>query len=373
MTEGGLATWKVSEGSAFSAGDVLLEIETDKATMDVEAQDDGVMAKIVVQAGEKGVPVGKMIAILAEEGDDLSKAESEVKADEPAAAAPKGEEPSKQPSQSQSSSQSSPPSPSPSHSPAASQPAGSTGHSTGGSTSQMFPSVSRLLAENNISSEQASQIKGSGIRGMLTKGDVLVHLGKADSPTGSYKRGHAGVTSFGGPPPAGKGPAEKSSSSANSAAKASEPKVSHRESGGNVDCEFKRTDKFPPHIVHSPHSPSRPSNCAQPSSQVSQLHPRVHRNRRSLQRVHCRKSSQTMPLNWRRRRQPLLLLQRRTGWMGFSRRAMREGDFARHLSSELSSASTGNVACARRRLSCSVLLCLCRCKYRCHHSECGQM
>lgn len=48
MTEGGIASWKKKEGEAFSAGDVLLEIETDKATIDVEAQDDGVLAKIVV-------------------------------------------------------------------------------------------------------------------------------------------------------------------------------------------------------------------------------------------------------------------------------------------------------------------------------------
>ena len=48
MTEGGVAQWKKKEGESFSAGDVLIEIETDKATIDVEAQDDGIMAKIIV-------------------------------------------------------------------------------------------------------------------------------------------------------------------------------------------------------------------------------------------------------------------------------------------------------------------------------------
>jgi len=48
MTEGGISTWKMKEGDTFAAGDIILEIETDKATMDVEAQDDGVMAKILV-------------------------------------------------------------------------------------------------------------------------------------------------------------------------------------------------------------------------------------------------------------------------------------------------------------------------------------
>lgn len=48
MTEGGIASWKKQEGDSFSAGDVLVEIETDKATIDVEAQDDGVLIKIIV-------------------------------------------------------------------------------------------------------------------------------------------------------------------------------------------------------------------------------------------------------------------------------------------------------------------------------------
>ncbi|KAI0080240.1 pyruvate dehydrogenase [Panus rudis PR-1116 ss-1] len=75
MTEGGIASWKKKEGEAFTAGDVLLEIETDKATIDVEAQDDGVLAKIIAADGAKGVKVGSTIAIIGEEGDDLSQAE----------------------------------------------------------------------------------------------------------------------------------------------------------------------------------------------------------------------------------------------------------------------------------------------------------
>ncbi|KAI0830654.1 pyruvate dehydrogenase [Trametes gibbosa] len=75
MTEGGIASWKKKEGDAFAAGDVLLEIETDKATIDVEAQDDGVLAKIIAQDGQKNIPVGSPIAIVGEEGDDISGAE----------------------------------------------------------------------------------------------------------------------------------------------------------------------------------------------------------------------------------------------------------------------------------------------------------
>ncbi|KAF9532044.1 dihydrolipoamide acetyltransferase [Crepidotus variabilis] len=79
MTEGGIASWKKKEGETFATGDVLLEIETDKATIDVEAQDDGILAKIVVNDGEKGVKVGSVIAVLAEEGDDLAGVDDLIK------------------------------------------------------------------------------------------------------------------------------------------------------------------------------------------------------------------------------------------------------------------------------------------------------
>jgi pyruvate/2-oxoglutarate dehydrogenase complex dihydrolipoamide acyltransferase (E2) component len=55
MTEGGIASWKLKEGDTFTAGDVLVEIETDKATIDVEAQDDGFLAKIIVSLTEINV------------------------------------------------------------------------------------------------------------------------------------------------------------------------------------------------------------------------------------------------------------------------------------------------------------------------------
>ncbi|EIW66733.1 pyruvate dehydrogenase complex dihydrolipoamide acetyltransferase [Tremella mesenterica] len=79
MTEGGIASWKKKEGETFTAGDVLVEIETDKATIDVEAQDDGIMVKIISEDGAKGIQVGTPIAIIAEEGDDLSGAEAMAK------------------------------------------------------------------------------------------------------------------------------------------------------------------------------------------------------------------------------------------------------------------------------------------------------
>ena len=70
MTDGTLARWLVSEGDEVRSGDVIAEIETDKATMEVEAIDEGIVAVIAVEAGAQNVPVNAVIAILAEEGED---------------------------------------------------------------------------------------------------------------------------------------------------------------------------------------------------------------------------------------------------------------------------------------------------------------
>ena len=70
MTEGTLAKWLKVEGDMIDAGDVLCEIETDKATMEVEAVEEGMLAKILVAEGTEGVPVNQAIAILLEEGED---------------------------------------------------------------------------------------------------------------------------------------------------------------------------------------------------------------------------------------------------------------------------------------------------------------
>ncbi|MFD2238982.1 pyruvate dehydrogenase complex dihydrolipoamide acetyltransferase [Aureimonas populi] len=76
MEEGNLAKWLVKEGDKVSSGDIIAEIETDKATMEVEAVDEGTVAKILVPAGTEGVKVNAVIAVLAGEGEDLSAAAS---------------------------------------------------------------------------------------------------------------------------------------------------------------------------------------------------------------------------------------------------------------------------------------------------------
>jgi pyruvate dehydrogenase E2 component (dihydrolipoyllysine-residue acetyltransferase) len=76
MEKGNLAKWLKKEGDAVKAGDVIAEIETDKATMEYESIDDGVLAKIVVPEGSQDVPVNQLIAVLAQEGEDPKAAAS---------------------------------------------------------------------------------------------------------------------------------------------------------------------------------------------------------------------------------------------------------------------------------------------------------
>src|SRR5919108_1486372 len=83
MTEGNLARWLKKEGEHISAGEVIAEIETDKATMEVEAADDGTLGKIVVAEGSEGVPVNTVIGLLLEDGEDASALQG-FKADAPA-------------------------------------------------------------------------------------------------------------------------------------------------------------------------------------------------------------------------------------------------------------------------------------------------
>ena len=85
MTEGTLAKWVKKEGDAVSSGDVIAEIETDKATMEVEAVDEGVLGKILIDEGAEEVPVNTPIALLLEEGEDASALDAAPAA--PAAAA----------------------------------------------------------------------------------------------------------------------------------------------------------------------------------------------------------------------------------------------------------------------------------------------
>src|SRR5208282_3353671 len=85
MTEGKLSRWLKHVGDEIRAGDVIAEIETDKATMEVEAVDEGKLAQILVAEGTEGVPVNTPIAVLAVNGEDVSAASAAKPAPPPQA------------------------------------------------------------------------------------------------------------------------------------------------------------------------------------------------------------------------------------------------------------------------------------------------
>ncbi|MEO0466907.1 MAG: pyruvate dehydrogenase complex E1 component subunit beta [Pseudomonadota bacterium] len=88
MEEGTLAKWLKAEGDTVSSGDIIAEIETDKATMEVEAIDEGVLAKILIPEGTEGVLVNAVIAVLAEDGEDAGSVTASTNGAAPADAAP---------------------------------------------------------------------------------------------------------------------------------------------------------------------------------------------------------------------------------------------------------------------------------------------
>ncbi|TCL73697.1 pyruvate dehydrogenase complex dihydrolipoamide acetyltransferase [Rhizobium sp. BK251] len=158
MEEGNLSKWLVKEGDTVKSGDVIAEIETDKATMEVEAVDEGTVAKLVVPAGTEGVKVNALIAILAADGEDVKAAASSGNgAAAPAAApAPKAEAaPAAQPAQS---------------APAAAPvPAAPAAVSSGGDRVFSSPLARRLAKEAGIN---LSGLVGSGPHGRVVKSDI---------------------------------------------------------------------------------------------------------------------------------------------------------------------------------------------------------
>ena len=149
MEEGTLAKWLVKAGDTVKSGDLMAEIETDKATMEFEAVDEGVIAEIVVPEGTDNVKVGAVIAILAGEGEDASaaKAAPAPKQEAPTATVPK-EEAKQAPA----------PSPAPASAPAAS-----------GDRVKASPLARRLAAEKGV---EISALSGSGPNGRIVKADV---------------------------------------------------------------------------------------------------------------------------------------------------------------------------------------------------------
>lgn len=151
MEEGTLAKWHVKEGDKVSSGDIMAEIETDKATMEFEAVDEGVMGKILIAEGTEGVKVNDVIAILLEEGESADAIEApKAKSAEPAKSeAPAPEKPSEAaPAK-----------------PAAAPAAGSKD----GERIFASPLARRIAADKGL---DLADIKGSGPKGRIVKADV---------------------------------------------------------------------------------------------------------------------------------------------------------------------------------------------------------
>jgi pyruvate dehydrogenase E2 component (dihydrolipoamide acetyltransferase) len=164
MEVGNLAKWLVKEGDSVSAGDVIAEIETDKATMEVEAVDEGTVAKLVVAEGAENVPVNEVIAILAGEGEDASEAASATSAKEEKKAAP-AEAPPKE-EKVEPAAEAKPEKPAPAAAAAAPAPAKPNGHD-----GRVFasPLARRLAAENKL---DLAALSGSGPHGRIVQRDI---------------------------------------------------------------------------------------------------------------------------------------------------------------------------------------------------------
>jgi len=171
MEEGTLAKWLVKEGDKVASGDILAEIETDKATMEFEAVDEGTIAKILVPEGSEGVKVGAPIAILAGEGEDASTAAGAApKADTPPPAPPKAPPAPK--------ADATPKAPAPPKAPVETPPAPSAPAAprSEGDRIKASPLARRLAQAQNI---DLASLQGSGPGGRIVRADIDAAAGKA--------------------------------------------------------------------------------------------------------------------------------------------------------------------------------------------------
>ncbi len=164
MTEGNLIKWHKNEGDLVKSGDLLAEIETDKATMEVEAVDEGVLAKILVEAGTDSVPVNTLIALILEEGEDHSALENMPSKTMPTAIPAAVSSPAE---------------------PAPSKPM------TVSSGERVFitPLAKRLAQHHNV---DVADLGGSGPKGRIIKADIEKAL--QSTPAGKAPVSHGGYT-----------------------------------------------------------------------------------------------------------------------------------------------------------------------------------
>ncbi|MFC7052935.1 pyruvate dehydrogenase complex dihydrolipoamide acetyltransferase [Hansschlegelia quercus] len=186
MEKGNLAKWLVKEGDTVKSGDVLAEIETDKATMEVEAVDEGVVGKIVVAEGTSDVAVNELIAILLEEGEDASalkdaaKPKAEAAPKEESKQDGKAEQPASRPSEAKHDEP-------PNAEESAEKPV-SNGHDKG---ERVFasPLARRLAKEAGI---ELKAMSGSGPHGRIVKADIEEAKASGGAKATSPQQGDAG-------------------------------------------------------------------------------------------------------------------------------------------------------------------------------------
>ena len=159
MEEGTLAKWLVKEGDEVKSGQIMAEIETDKATMEFEAVDEGIIGKILIAEGTAGVKVNTPIAVLLEEGEDASAADAAPAASAPAASAS--------------------PAPAAAAAPAATSPAAASGPKPVGARVFASPLARRIAAGKGI---DLTTLKGSGPHGRIVKADVEAAKAGAPAP-----------------------------------------------------------------------------------------------------------------------------------------------------------------------------------------------
>src|SRR5947208_2369052 len=170
MTEGNLARWLKKEGDEVHAGDVIAEIETDKATMEYEAADEGRIGKIIVPEGAQGIKVHEPIALLLEEGEDPAALEKFATAApsgngqraEPAAAPPTGVSPKTEPA------------PAPPAQPPAVPAERSVPAQVNGGRVFASPLARRMAQQAGL---DLAAIRGSGPQGRIVKADIDKALG----------------------------------------------------------------------------------------------------------------------------------------------------------------------------------------------------
>jgi pyruvate dehydrogenase E2 component (dihydrolipoamide acetyltransferase) len=198
MEEGTLTKWLVKEGDTVASGDVLCEIETDKATMEFEAVDEGTIGKILVAEGTEGVKVNAPIAVLLEEGESADEIESSP--------APKEEKEAPHAAPAEASTQTEPAqgygrgaSPAPTSSGESKAPAAPKGKD--GERIFASPLARRIAADKGL---DLSQIKGSGPRGRIVKADVeglsaqeAPAQAKSDAPTAEAPQAKAPAPAVG--------------------------------------------------------------------------------------------------------------------------------------------------------------------------------